>query len=333
MKLSDSQKMRDADSNAIHVRGIPSTLLMTNAAGHVARAAEELARNRSAVIFCGSGNNGGDGVAAALYLIRRGYEVRVLLVGSREKLSADTAEMTRRLTELGGTLEDFDPEEPDFEGKLSGAGVIIDAMYGIGLNSPLRGKGLEAARRINASGVPVVSADIASGVEADTGRIPGEAVHADLTVTFSMAKPGHVAEPGCTCCGKLRVVDIGIPQEELVSCSIETCAVTQEDVFLPKREAISHKSDYGKLLVIGGSVGYTGAPSICAQAALRCGSGLVSIGVPQSIYEITALKNLEAMPFPLPDEAGKLSYDALEPILAKLQTSDVAVLGCGISRS
>lgn len=334
MELSNSQKMKDADSTAIHVVGIPSVLLMTNAAGHLARAAEEIAEKRSAYIFCGSGNNGGDGVAAAMYLIRRGFFVRVLLVGAREKLTPDTQEMERRLTELGGRLEDFDPCEPELEKKLSETGVIIDAMYGIGLNSPLRGKGLEAAKLINSAGVPVVSADIASGVLADSGDVPGEAVKADVTVTFSMAKPGHVAEPGCTHCGRLQIVDIGIPKDALKNAGTGIFAVSEEDLSLPKRAEISHKSDYGKLLIIGGSVGYTGAPSICARAAVRSGAGLVYLGVPEAIYPITAVKETETMPFPVKDDGeGKLSKEAGEAIAQKLENSDAAVIGCGLGRS
>ncbi len=334
MKLSDSKLMRNADNVAINVVGIPSTLLMTNAARHVADAAEDAARKRQAYIFCGSGNNGGDGVAAAVLLLRKGFGVRVLLVGSREKMTADTKEMERRLQEFGGRMEIFDPDEESLAEKLDNTGVIIDAMFGIGLNSALRGKGLEAARMINASSAPVVAADISSGVEADSGRIMGEAVHADVTVTFSMAKPGHFAEPGCTCCGKLIIADIGIPKEILQTSATEIFAVTRDDVSLPRRPEISHKSDYGKLFILGGSLGYTGAPSICAHAAVRAGAGLVYLGVPERIYEITAVKNTEAMPFPLADDGqGRLSLDGLTAAIGRLEECDVGVIGCGLGRS
>jgi len=335
MKLSYSKQMRDADNTAIYVIGVPSTLLMTNAAGHVARAAAELLNGKkSAVIFCGSGNNGGDGIASALYLMRRGISVRVFLVGSREKMTPDTKEMEHRLIELGGSLEDFDPEMPGIEKLLREAGVIIDAMFGIGLNKDLRGNALKAVELINNSGTPVVSADIASGVEADTGRILGDAVRATKTVTFSMGKPGHFVEPGCTCCGELQIVDIGIPREliEDINCGVH--AVTEEDVYLPRRPRISHKGDYGKLLVVGGSVGFTGAPSLCAKAALRAGAGLVYLGVPRDIYEISAVKNDEAMPFPLAcDDQGRLTDKALSVILDKLEACDAYVLGPGLGRS
>ena len=334
MRLTNSQKMRDADNTAIHTSGVPSTWLMTNAAGHVARAALDLMNtNRKAVIFCGSGNNGGDGVAAALYLLRRCVDLRIILVGNRSNLSPDTAEMERRLIELGGKLEDFsslDFEElSDYTGN---AGVIIDAIFGIGLSRNVEGLALKAIELTNRSGVPVVSADIASGVEADTGRILGTAVRASTTVTFSKAKPGHFAEPGCTCCGELQIADIGIPREIADSSEINVHAVMPDDVKLPKRNPISHKGNYGKLLIIGGSAGYTGAPTLAARAAVRSGAGLVSLGVPDSIYQITAVKNDEAMPFPLADRDGHLSADALPVILDRLSNCDICAIGMGLGR-
>jgi hydroxyethylthiazole kinase-like uncharacterized protein yjeF len=333
MRLTTSKAMRDADSKAIHVLGIPSTLLMTNAAGHIAAAAMGLINGKkSAVIFCGCGNNGGDGVAAASYLLRRGVEVRCFLVGDRTKMTEDCAEMERRLTELGGSLEDFSADEA--RKALSGAGVVIDAMFGIGLNADLKGKALKAVELINSADVPVVAADIASGVEADSGRILKAAVKADVTVTFSLAKTGHFVEPGCTCCGQLRIADIGIPAEVVAETETDVIAVMYDELSLPARSPLSHKGDYGKLLVVGGSVGYTGAPVLCARAAARSGAGLVSLGVPQTIYEIAASHLLEPMPFPLQDGAGGLlSSKAAVQIRDKLQSCDACVIGCGLGRS
>ena len=335
MKLTNSKAMRDADARAIHVLGVPSTLLMTNAAKEVAASALELmGKRKSAIIFCGSGNNGGDGIGTAVYLLRRGVGVRCFLAGERSKMTVSCAEMERRLIELGGKLEDFDPSDEKIRELTNEAGVIIDALFGIGLNSELHGKGRAAVKIINEAKAPVVSADIASGVEADTGRILGDAVRADITVTFSMAKVGHFAEPGCTCCGKLRVVDIGIPSEVLEDAGTDVFAVEAEDVFLPARPKISHKGDYGKLLIIGGSVGYTGAPVLCARAAARSGAGLVSVGVPNCIYDNTAGRLAEPMPFPLVDDGnGRICLEALSVITEKLSNCDVCVIGCGLSRS
>lgn len=330
MFLSSSEKMRGADNTAIFERGISSLWLMENAAAHVAQRAYEYVKDGGvAYIFCGSGNNGGDGVAAALWLREKGIPVRCFLTGSREKMTADTAEMARRLESSGGELEDF-CAGIDFESP----GVIIDAMFGIGLNKPLRGKALEAVKLINASGVPVVSADIASGIEADTGRVMGEAVYATETVTFSLGKPGHFTEPGNVHSGKLHIVDIGIPSELVENAKIPVRAIMDGEVSLPRRDPLSHKGDHGKILIVAGSSEYCGAPNMCSLAAVRSGAGLVYLGVPETIHTICAIKNTEAMPFALAcDGDGRLSVKALSKIKEKLQNCSVCILGPGMGRS
>ncbi len=323
MKLSTSAMMREMDDFTINTLKTPSTLLMTNAAEHVAKAALELmGENRSAVIFCGSGNNGGDGVAAGVYLKKLGVSTELFLVGKREKMTPDTLEMERRYAELGGEILDFSRE--DAQRACRGAGVIIDAMFGVGLNSDMRGAGAEAVDIINSAAAPVVAADIASGVEADTGRILGRAVKADVTVTFSMAKPGHFSEPGCVFSGKVLVKDIGIPDSMTENAETKFFAVAPGEISLPKRERISHKGDYGKVLIAGGSVGYTGAPVLSAAAASRCGSGLIWLGVPEDIYAITAVRCLEAMPFPAKKP---------EDILDRLSRCDACLIGPGMGNT
>ena len=332
MFLSSSEKMKSADNTAIFGLGIDSLWLMENAAGIIAdRAYEYLQKGGSAVIFCGSGNNGGDGVAAARILMEKGCKVRCFLTGSRDKLTADTAEMARRLENIGGSLEDFDSEDKDI---FLGAKVIIDAMFGIGLNKPLRGKALEAVKMINASGVPVIAADIPSGIEADSGRILGDAVKARETVTFSLGKPGHFAEPGNVYTGKLTIGDIGIPDHLVEEAKMHVRAIMDGEVSLPKRNPLSHKGDHGKIMIIAGSGEYCGAPNMCSNAAVRSGAGLVYLGVPESIHTICAIKNTEAMPFALPcDSDGRLIEKALPRIWDKLKNCSVCVIGPGLGRS
>ena len=211
MKLLSSVQMRDIDRYAIEKLGIKGAVLMSNAAEHIAVAAmEKLPPDAQAAVICGTGNNGGDGIGAAAIMIEKGAQVRVFLVGKEEKLTSDSKEMLRRLSALGGILEPID-FSCDFKEYIQGCRVIIDAIFGIGLNSDLRGSALMAAETVNASGAFVIAADIPSGVNADTGAIQGGAVKANITVTFSLAKPGHFIEPGSSCCGELRVCDIGIP--------------------------------------------------------------------------------------------------------------------------
>lgn len=334
MRLSDAQKMYDADTNAIHKVGIPSLYLMENAAGHLARAAREIMGNKPlAAVFCGAGNNGGDGIAAAEILLRQGVSVRVFLVGKREKLTHDSQAMLRRLEKAGGCLEDYDPSDAGMPALLRSCGVIVDAMFGIGLKRPLAGLPLSAVEAINASGTPVVAADIPSGVSADTGAVLGAAVQCVKTVTFSMAKPGHFLEPGCVYAGEVEVCPIGIPEELLEAAFCGTQALLPGEITLPRRPALSHKGDYGRVLILGGSVGYTGAPNLTAAAAVRAGAGLVSLGVPESIWQVCAVKNAEAMPFPLPaDEDGRFSAGALSALAERNPAFDVLALGPGMGR-
>lgn len=334
MKLFNCAQMRELDRYAIDVHGVPSTLLMVNAARHVAEAALELIIGSGcAAIFCGVGNNGGDGVAAATYLLKHGVTVRVFLIGEREKMTPDTTEMERRLNEFGGVLENYN-ETADMAYYLNHCDVIIDALFGIGLNTALHGDALEAVRLINASGVRVVSADIPSGIEADTGRILGEAVRADVTVTFTGAKLGHFTETGSTCCGELRVADIGIPPELYADMTTDYHAVVEGNISLPRRKKDTHKGDYGRALIIAGSVGYTGAPVLAAKAASVGGSGLVFLGVPSAIYAIAAVKCTEEIVFPLPDNnEGALAINAESTIQTHLSSCDVCLIGPGLGRS
>ena len=336
MLLSNAALMYDADAAAIHVEGVPSAVLMWNASEHLARAAMEMmGMKRRCVVFCGCGNNGGDGIGAAAILLRAGYSVRCVLFGRREKMSGDAQEMERRLQRVGGTVEDFDADDETLRRDILEAGVLIDALCGIGLGRPIAKEPLlTAVQLMNGSGVPVLSADIPSGVEADSGEVRGAAVLAERTVTFSMAKPGHFVEPGCVHTGMLEVCDIGVPAPALEDafCGVE--ALCEGDVRLPRRPRLAHKGSFGRLLLLGGSVGYTGAPNLAAGAAVKSGAGLVYLGVPEPIYNICAVKNEEAMPFPLPsDDAGRFSAEALRALVKKDIPADVLALGPGMGRS
>ena len=337
MKLSFSAQMRELDNYAIEELKIPGELLMTNAARGLADfAVSRVAPGVSAAIFCGTGNNGGDGVAAAVRLIRLGFPTRIFMVGNPEKMSRDTAEMVRRLREAGHDIEPLSSENQGggIAEYVNSCGLIIDAVFGIGLNTNVRGDALYAITLMNNSTAFTVSADIPSGVEADTGRILGTAVRADATVTFSLAKPGHFIEPGCTCVGELSVCGIGLPDDLVSGAFSYTFAVTEDDISIPPRKKDSHKGDYGRDFIIAGSIGYTGAPALAARAASKSGAGLVYLGAPEAIYEILAVKCDEEMPFPLPcDDSGILVRAAFEKISKRLDRCDVCLLGPGMGQS
>ena len=335
MLLCNAAQVKEMDRRAVEEAGIESTFLMSNAAAHIAAAAtENLPVDGCVAVFCGTGNNGGDGIGAAAHLVEKGISVRVFLIGAESDLTADSASMLVRLRAGGGDIENYATSNETVE-FVSNCDVIIDAMIGIGLKSNLRGAVLEATELINASDAYVISADIPTGVDADTGAIMGDAVSADRTVTFVLGKAGHFIEPGCIKRGELLICDIGIPSY-IVDGSVaeKVHAVMPEDINLPIRRRDSHKGDHGRCFIVAGSVGYTGAPSLCARAASRMGAGLVYLGVPNKIYDIMAAKLEEEMPFPLPsDDAGRIAIGAASEISYMARECDVSLIGPGLGRS
>ena len=279
-------------------------------------------------VLCGPGNNGGDGVAAARLLMGEKFRVRVFLVGDRAKMTPDEQAMEKKLQEAGGALEDFRPEDREQMMWLTECDCLVDALFGVGLSRPIEGDFLYAVRLMQdrPNHRRVVSCDIPSGIHADTGEVLGEAVHAGVTVTFTFAKPGHYLGDGAEHTGKLRVCDIGIPDELQYGREDRFQVETMDaGVSLPRRRPNSHKGDYGKLFLLAGSEGYTGAPVLAASAAVRSGAGLVFLGVPREIYPIVAVKCSSAMPFPLPER--------YEEILEKARSCDAVLIGPGLGRA
>ncbi len=340
MKLAAAEQMRELDRRAIEERGIPSLELMDRAAEALARAALEMLPDRPgrcrAAVFCGAGNNGGDGIAAARLLFLQGVRVRAFLVGAYEKLTPDALAETGRLSECGVELEPFDPEDEAQAAWAMGSHVVIDAVFGVGLSRPIAADSPfgQAIRLIGRCGGKVVAADIASGVDADTGRIMGCAVQADRTVTFTLPKIGQAVGKGALCSGEVEVADIGIPADlrKALVCPVQTVEEDFVCACLPRRRRDGHKGDFGKLLILGGARGYTGAPYLTALAAERSGCGLVWLGVPEGIWPVEAVKCVSSMPFPLPEREGMLSLEALEEVERRLREIHVLALGPGLGR-
>jgi NAD(P)H-hydrate epimerase len=329
IKLLMSAQTREIDKYAIDTLKIPGAALMRRASRHVAEAALGLLGEERgpAAVFCGTGNNGGDGIGAATYLLREGIPARVFIIGDRGRLTPDSGEMERRLEEYGGSTETFNAVSA--ERCLRRCGVIIDAIFGTGLSRAPEGDALAAIRLINDSSVPVVSADIPSGVKADTGELPGDAVRADITVTFTAAKPGHFLTPGCACAGEMRIRDIGIPRSLAEDAPSLVSAVLPGDVTLPGRAPDTHKYDYGDILIIAGSVGYAGAPVLAARAATRAGVGVARLAVPDGIYGIAASKCSGEVVFPV--TGGKtVSGGAWGEVSARAQRADAVLIGPGL---
>ena len=334
MKFAGSEAMRKMDRYTIDTLGVPGEELMLRAARGAAEVARKLLEGRDgpAAVFCGSGNNGGDGIGLSALLLAAGYTVYCIMVGEKAKLSADSAAMVRRLEAAGGSLLPFCEERPIPEG----CGLIVDALFGTGLSREVSGKYAALIAAINKSGIPVLACDIASGISADTGEVLGCAVKADVTVTFNLPKTGQLLPPGTEYTGRLVVHDIGIPEEARAGIGFDGEYLTEDMVrsWLPEERLESHKGDYGKLLLLCGSRGFTGAAALAAQGALRSGAGLVYLGVPEGIYPILAGKLTEPVVFPLPENGnGRLSRTGLPDILDRLPAMTACLVGPGLGHS
>ena len=270
-ELLTAAEMGRADARAIEL-GVPGLTLMENAGRAVAEAATALASRPGAAIavVCGPGNNGGDGFVAARLLRQQGYRVCLGLLGRRDALKGDAAEMASRWGE---------PVEPLTPATIAGADLVIDALFGAGLSRPLEGTAAEVVAAINASGKPVVAVDVPSGLDGSTGSAGGPVVQATCTVTFFRLKPGHLLLPGRALCGDVRLADIGTPHGVLADIGVRTFAnrpAWWRDHF-PSPKLEGHKYTRGHAVVVSGPAECTGAARMGARAALRVGSGLVTV--------------------------------------------------------
>ncbi|CAA9515364.1 MAG: NAD(P)H-hydrate epimerase / ADP-dependent (S)-NAD(P)H-hydrate dehydratase [uncultured Solirubrobacteraceae bacterium] len=322
--LPDAGVMRAVDSWAIEQRGIPALVLMDRAGEALARVTAEVVPDGRLAVLCGKGNNGGDGLVAARVLRGAGREVDVLLVGSAGDLSADASAQLQRLP--GPPPVAFDPE------LLRPAAGAIDAMLGTGFSGSVRGATALAIEALDARGIPVVAADVPSGVDASTGRVTGVGVRAAATVAFHAAKLGLWIHPGKALAGEVRVADIGIPTgspHQAAGGLITDQALAD----LPSRTAASTKFTSGNVVVIGGSSGLTGAPAMAALAAQRAGAGYVTVAAAASLELAFAARLLEVMFAPLPEDDGHLGTRAVPVALERLKRAGAVVLGPGLGRA
>lgn len=309
---------RALDAHMIDTLHIPSLLLMENAAfGVTAAVTARFDIGTRVVALCGPGNNGGDGFAAARQLKAKGYEVTVLLVGRVDALKGDAAVNAAYFGESIIEIQN----EPNITAHLFNLrdGVLIDALFGVGLSREVTGLHAAAIEAVNKSGAYVVAVDIASGVHADTGAVLGCAVRADETVTFQCAKPGHFLYPGRELTGRLTVKEIGTSEGfEISSMS------AVDELTLTARRNDTHKGSYGKLAIVAGSQGFSGAGLMCTEAALRSGAGLVTAGIPGSLQPIFSASSPEATTFALDEFSGALSENCV-PGIEKLMAGKTAL--------
>jgi NAD(P)H-hydrate epimerase len=331
--------MRAIDAKAVENYRIPGVVLMENAGVSVARCSAELlqgARDKRICIFTGKGNNGGDGYVAARHLHNWGGRVKVFLIGAKKNDIGGDAGINLEIVEEMGIeiLEIMSDRDWDKIGvAITFADCLIDAMLGTGFYGELTKDFAKAVEVINQSGKPVVAVDIPSGVEADTGQVRTSAVRADKTVTFGLYKPGLLLHPGAGCAGEVILADIGLPVELLQSPSIKQNLVISDNIrtMLPVRSADAHKGSAGRVLIIAGSRGLTGAAALTSMAALRAGAGLVTLGVAETLHDIMEVKLTEVMTCPLPgNKDGFLEEAAAEPVLELARRSNVLAIGPGL---
>ena len=332
MKVVTAAEMRQLDSETIERIGIPGIVLMETAGSAIVRSIRRDSPECQRIgVFVGKGNNGGDGLVIARQLAHAGCDVHIFLVSPAESFTGDAATNLQIAQNLGLPMEDAVTAISQTRCEL-----FVDAIFGTGLRRPVVGEIADVIEGINRLPVPVIAVDLPSGLDADTGQPLGACVRADKTVTIGFPKRGLLLHPGAEFAGKLEVADIGFPKQVVAaqkSCVNWTTAREAAD-WLPSRPRASHKGSYGRVLVVAGSKGMTGAAALASEAALRIGAGLVTLAIPKSLNPILEVKLSEVMTLPLPEtEAGSLAESAAEPILKFVEkTKSVMAIGPGLSQ-
>ena len=322
--LPDPERMRATDRWAIEEQGIPGLELMERAGQGLADLVLSVAADGPIAVVCGKGNNGGDGYVAARLLRDAGRAVRALAVAAVSELSGDARANAERV----------DGVEPFDAARLADCAVAVDALLGTGFSGTPHGAVADAIDALNAAGLPIVAADVPSGVDAATGVVEGKAIRARATATFAGAKPGLWINPGKSHAGTVRVIDIGIPKgAPIAEPDVALMADAELLALLPSREAGWTKFTSGHVLVAGGARGLTGAPSLASEAAQRAGAGYVTACVPTSAQPIIAQRLLEAMTRALPEDDGAHTADGVEEVLELSKRGGALVVGPGLGRS
>lgn len=339
MKVVTAEQMQELDRKAIETYRIPGILLMENAGREATEAIlasfPDIDKKRVAII-AGKGNNGGDGFVIARHLMNRKMAVKVILLTDPKSLRGDAETNHYIFHRMKGEIISA-PSAKDYQKikrDVEKADLLVDAIFGTGLDAEVRGYYREVIDHLNSLNKPIIAVDIPSGLNANTGKPLGTAIRASLTVTFGLPKLGLLLSPGTDYVGTLKIVDIGIPKNLVEEEKIQTHLLEGEEVrqFLSiPRRSDTHKGDYGHLLVIAGSVGKTGAAAMVCEAALRMGAGLVTLAIPKSLNPIMEMKLTEVMTEPLPETPKQtLSLRAFNSILRLCENKKAVVIGPGL---
>jgi len=341
MKLATAEIMRKLDGKAIEEFGIPGLVLMENAArgtvNSMFRHFPGLSTKRVGVL-AGRGNNGGDALAVARYLINRGVACQVYLLAAKEEVKGDAAVNLEILQRMGGEVASIRNQEAfkAIQERIAANDLLVDGILGTGLKGPVKEFLYDLIAFINSLNRPVVSIDLPSGLDSDSGQILGICIKAALTVTFGLPKRGLLVLPGAKWCGPLELVDISLPRSAVESEKIQDYMIEGADFLhcLPPRDPNGHKSTFGHLIVLSGSPGKTGAAAMVCEAAVRVGTGLVTLGIPASLNPILEVKLTEAMTEPLPETKEQtISPEAERRISELCSGKNALAIGPGLSRN
>ncbi|MDH4034497.1 MAG: NAD(P)H-hydrate epimerase, partial [candidate division Zixibacteria bacterium] len=336
MKLVTAEQMRSIDRETIDNQGIPGDQLMENAGRGIADKLNSLVIDASSgdtvTVFCGKGNNGGDGFVVGRCLYQAGAKVVVYFLGPLDKLPADARLNFDRAAGVGVDMHELNsidqlPAELD-------TNYIIDAIFGTGFTGAPRGQAAELIDYINIQPQCTIAIDLPSGLNADNGQHDGVAVRADYTCTLALPKYGLFVTPGRELAGAVITVPIGIPDGVVDSLDLKTDLITPDRVasLIPERKPNGHKGDFGKLFLLAGSVGMTGAAAMAAKSALRSGCGMAKVGCPHTALPLIASSVLEATTWPLPDVArkGALALRGLGEVRKLASQHDAVAVGPGV---
>lgn len=342
MFVSLPRQMREIDQRAIKKYRISGLTLMENAGRALAGQAEEvLAKDKhdgkpGVCVICGKGNNGGDGFAAARMLAEKGLMVDAFLLARNNEIKGDARTCMNKAKKSGIKIREIISPggNRSLKENLKKHRLIIDAIFGTGFQGRAEKNIAQAIEIVNLSGLPVLSADIPSGVDGETGQVKGPAVKADFTVTMGLLKSGLLFYPGKAFSGKTIVADIGFPDKAITEQKLNVKLTDHSELtgWLPQRKPDFHKGSCGTVLVLAGSAGMTGAACLTASSAMRSGAGLVYLGISESLGDIIEAKLTEVITKTLPETRNRtLSSAAMERIMKLADKADSAVIGPGLS--
>ena len=334
--LVTGAQMSRIDRRAID-GGISGQVLMETAGRGVYRVLQDVLEGvseKNLVILCGKGNNGGDGFVVARLANQDGARVRLFLLAKTEEIQGDAKYHLDRLKPLTVELVPTTQSLKAIRQALACADLVVDALLGTGIRGTPRGLIADAIHILNEATCPLIAVDLPSGLNADTGKAGGPCPQAKATVTFGQPRRGHFIHPGRALSGSLHLVDIGIPAGAVEAEGVQTHLIAAHggSALLPHRAPDAHKGDCGRVVILAGSVGLTGAAVLSTKAALRGGAGLVILGVPKSLNDILEVQVTEAMTRPLPEvrSARCLSLRARGEIQRLIQNANSVAIGPGL---